>query len=66
MDLAPFISGQNEDAMLSAHIETKKGVDAMSISVGAPGDHHNLLHLAAIQRLAKAARRRKQRGGGYR
>ena len=76
VDLATFIKQQNEDSMLIAHIETKKGVDAideilgtgvvdlvfigqddMSISVGAPGDHHDPRHVAAIKRVADAARR---------
>lgn len=76
MDLATFITEQNEDTMLIAHIETKKGVDAideilgtgvvdlvfigqddMLISVGAPGDHHDPRHVAAIQRVAEAVRR---------
>ena len=76
VDLATFITEQNEDTMLIAHIETKKGVDAideilgtgvvdlvfigqddMSISVGAPGDHHDPRHVAAIQRVAEAVRR---------
>jgi len=75
VDLATFIKEQNEDTMLIAHIETKKGVDAidnilgtgvvdlvfigqddMSISVGAPGDHHDPRHVAAISKVAKAAR----------
>ena len=76
VNLAEFIEQQNEDTMLIAHIETKKGVDAideilgtgvvdlafigqddMSISVGAPGDHHDPRHVAAIKRVAEAARR---------
>ena len=76
VDLAAFIQQQNEDTMLIAHIETKKGVDAiddilgtgvvdlvfigqddMSISVGAPGDHHDPRHVAAVRRVAEAARR---------
>ena len=76
VDLAAFVKQQNEDTMLIAHIETKKGVDAiddilgtgvvdlvfigqddMSVSVGAPGDHHDPRHVAAIKRVAAAARR---------
>ena len=76
VDLATYIKQQNEDTMLIAHIETKKGVDAiddilgtgvvdvvfigqddMSISVGAPGDHHDPKHVAAITRVAEAAQR---------
>ena len=62
--------------MLIAHVETKKGADAideilgtgvvdvvfigqddMSVSVGAPGDHHDPRHVAAIKRVADAAAR---------
>ena len=76
VDLAIFIKQQNDDTMLIAHIETKKGVDAiddilgtgvvdlvfigqddMSISVGAPGDHHDPRHVAAVKRVADSARR---------
>jgi len=76
VDLAAFIRQQNENTMLIAHIETKKGADAidnilgtgvvdvvfigqddMSISVGAPGDHHDPRHVAAVERVADAARR---------
>jgi 2-keto-3-deoxy-L-rhamnonate aldolase RhmA len=76
VDLATYVKQQNEDTMLIAHIETKKGVDAiddilgtgvvdlafigqddLSISVGAPGDHHDPKHVAAIKRVAEAARK---------
>ena len=76
VDLPSFIRQQNEDTMLIAHIETKKGVNAiddilgtgvvdvvfigqddMSISVGAPGDHHDPRHVAAIERVADSAQR---------
>ena len=76
VELASFLKQQNEDTILIAHIETKKGVDAideilgtgvvdivfigqddLSISVGAPGDHHDPRHLAAIKRVADAAQR---------
>jgi len=76
VDLASFIRQQNEDTLLIAHIETKKGVDAiddildtgvvdvvfigqddMSISVGAPGDHHDPRHVAAVERVADSTRR---------
>ena len=75
VELTEFIRQQNEDTMLIAHVETRKGVDAideilgtgvvdvvfigqddMSVSVGAPGDHHDPRHVAALQRVADAAR----------
>ena len=76
VDLVSFVKEQNENTMLVAHVETRKGVDAideilgtgvvdvvfigqddLSISVGAPGNHHDPAHIAAIKRVSDAARR---------